>query len=312
MERVIEREWLDTLPADDAGAIGSRRDLRRLNWWMGHGRIMARELSSALNGDRPARIVELGAGDGEFMLDVARRLSRRWPGANVMLVDQQDTVARRTLAQFEGLGWLAEAIRADVFDWLAEESCATAIVSSTCSGMGGKNSSPSPRTSPPPERCNWKKARPHPGPLPRGEGESSAALTQKEHLVSSFDPSQRATAVCDDGPAGDSPPRYIILANLFLHHFAEAPLLEMLRGIARVARVFIALEPRRSRFALAASKQLWAIGCNQVTRHDAPASVRAGFAGKELSRLWPANGDWHLEERQVGWFSHAFIARRRE
>jgi hypothetical protein len=117
--------------------------------------------------------------------------------------------------------------------------------------------------------------------------------------------------VCHRGTADDSRSRDIIIANLFLHHFKEAQLTEMLGGIARVASVFIALEPRRSRWALAASKQLWAIGCNHVTRHDAPASVRAGFAGKELSRLWPANRHWHLEERSVGWFSHAFIARRR-
>ena len=104
----------------------------------------------------------------------------------------------------------------------------------------------------------------------------------------------------------------VVISNLFLHHFEEARLAELLRGIARVARVFVALEPRRSRWALAASRNLWAIGCNGVTRHDAPVSVRAGFAGDELSRLWPADGEWQLAERRAGWFSHLIVAKRRQ
>jgi hypothetical protein len=100
-----------------------------------------------------------------------------------------------------------------------------------------------------------------------------------------------------------------VIANLFLHHFENARLAELLRGIARIARVFIAVEPRRSPWALAFSRQLWAIGCNRVTRHDAPVSVRAGFAGNELSRLWPVEAKWKLEERPAGCFSHLFVAR---
>jgi hypothetical protein len=38
-------------------------------------------------------------------------------------------------------------------------------------------------------------------------------------------------------------------------------------------------------------------------------SVRAGFSGRELSALWP-KGDWLLEERHAGLFSHLFTARR--
>src|SRR5947208_17107735 len=92
MQRFVEPELLDTLPADDPGAVGSRRDLQRLNAWMGHGQIMARALRSALDGAAPQQLVELGAGDGEFMLRLARRLSPRWPGVRVTLVDQKETV----------------------------------------------------------------------------------------------------------------------------------------------------------------------------------------------------------------------------
>jgi hypothetical protein len=47
-----------------------------------------------------------------------------------------------------------------------------------------------------------------------------------------------------------------------------------------------------------------------VTRHDAVLSVRAGFAGRELSALWPSADGWKLEERRAGLFSHLFVAHR--
>src|SRR5208283_4278738 len=75
MKRIIEPELLDELPSDDPRAAGSRRDLRRLNTWMRNHAIMADALQTDANGQTPKRIVELGAGDGDFLLRVARRLS---------------------------------------------------------------------------------------------------------------------------------------------------------------------------------------------------------------------------------------------
>jgi hypothetical protein len=99
-----------------------------------------------------------------------------------------------------------------------------------------------------------------------------------------------------------------IVANLFLHHF-EVPQLRALFALAaRSTSSFIACEPRRARIPLAGSRVLGLIGCNDVTRHDAHVSVRAGFSGAELSALWPADGSWRLEERRAGLFSHLFIA----
>jgi hypothetical protein len=57
---------------------------------------------------------------------------------------------------------------------------------------------------------------------------------------------------------------------------------------------------------------LWAIGCGPVTRHDARLSIQAGFAGNELSELWPEKQGWRLSEQPAGWFSHLFIARRED
>ena len=101
-----------------------------------------------------------------------------------------------------------------------------------------------------------------------------------------------------------------IVANLFLHHFQDDALSRLLEGVAARTRCFVACEPRRSSLALNGSRLLGLIGCNDVTRHDAVASVRAGFDGDELSRLWPAGAGWKLEERGRGLFSHAFVAHR--
>jgi SAM-dependent methyltransferase len=115
-----------------------------------------------------------------------------------------------------------------------------------------------------------------------------------------------ATADVFDFLDGADEPFDAIFVNLFLHHFADAPLARLLAGVARRTALFVACEPRRSAVALAGSRLLWALGCNDVTRHDALASVRAGFAGREIASLWPA-ADWRVAERR--WlFSHLFTA----
>ena len=54
---------------------------------------------------------------------------------------------------------------------------------------------------------------------------------------------------------------------------------------------------------------LFFLGCNDVTRHDAAVSVRAGFREAEISAVWPS-GPWSLREEARGLFSHLFVARR--
>lgn len=103
----------------------------------------------------------------------------------------------------------------------------------------------------------------------------------------------------------------IITANLFLHHFEGEALARLLVLAAGRAPHFIACEPRRNAFALLGSKLLWALGCNDVTRHDAVASVRAGFTNLELAALWPQDTPqcrWRLNERAVFPFTHLFTA----
>lgn len=108
---------------------------------------------------------------------------------------------------------------------------------------------------------------------------------------------------------GSAPEQDVITANLFLHHFDDDALRRLLAACAEKCRIFLALEPRRSALGLAGCAALPLIGCNSVTRHDARVSVEAGFAGRELTALWPQNG-WNIEERAHFPFGHAFIARR--
>lgn len=102
----------------------------------------------------------------------------------------------------------------------------------------------------------------------------------------------------------------VMLANLFLHHFAEEQLATLLRLAAARTNLLIACEPRRSQVALTACRLLWLIGCNRVTQHDAAVSVRAGFNGRDLSTLWPRGSEWQLSEQPAGLFSHRFVAQR--
>ena len=118
LPRRVEPEWLDELPQTDPRAVWSRRDLKRINGWMLQGRIMTRLVVAAFEERTPRALIELGAGDGTFMLTLARRLSSRWRKVKVTLVDRQSIVTERTRRAFHDLGWQAEVISADVFEFL--------------------------------------------------------------------------------------------------------------------------------------------------------------------------------------------------
>jgi hypothetical protein len=62
MQRCVEPELLDTLPASDPAAQRSRRELRLINAIMGNHRWLANEVRCGI---QPGwRVLELGAGDG--------------------------------------------------------------------------------------------------------------------------------------------------------------------------------------------------------------------------------------------------------
>jgi SAM-dependent methyltransferase len=224
--RHVEPEILDRLPADDPRAIRSRRDLRLCNALMRQPAIMARLIQRHCE-DPPRRVVDIGSGDGTFMLALARRLALRWQNVSLTLIDRQPVVGRPTIDAFARLGWRVESLCADAFEFF-------------------------------------------------GSGRQ-------------FD---------------------LVTANLFLHHFPAGGLANLLARIARSTSVFAAGEPRRGVAAALGTRLLWALGCNDVTLHDAPASVRAGFRGLELSGLWPKSSGWVLHERGAPPFTHSFAATR--
>ena len=219
-KKIMVPELLDFLPADDPRAIRSRRDLVRINAVMGQSRIMAKALAQF---PQPRLLVDLGGGDGSFLLAVARRM--KWRDVRAVILDRQAIVGPDTRQAFKALGWTCEVVQGDIFDTL-------------------------PRLSPD-----------------------------------------------------------IVAANLFLHHLEDAALQGLLGLVAARARGFVACEPCRASLPLLGARLLFALGANDVTRHDAVASVRAGFSAGELSRHWPAGG-WRLQERGVFPFTHLFVAAR--
>jgi hypothetical protein len=108
---------------------------------------------------------------------------------------------------------------------------------------------------------------------------------------------------------GRARPVDVIVANLFLHHFEDERLAELLERASRLTSALVACEPHRFRFAWAAGRLVILLGCGPVTRHDAIASVKAGFRGGELTAKWPAS-DWRVTEGRAGLFSHRFGAWR--
>lgn len=221
LERKLVPEILDHLAPDDPRALASRRDLARINWFMRQSAIMAKALSDF---PAPKLLADLGGGDGRFLLSVARRLAKRWPGVKALILDQQAIVSAQTRGQFAALGWDCEVLQGDIFQTLPQ--------------------------------------------------------------------------ITPD----------IVTVNLFLHHLDDAALARLLALAAERAQGFAACEPRRSGFALFASHLVFALGANDVTRHDAVASVRAGFRASELSKLWPQDHGWQLDEHGSFPFTHVFKA----
>jgi hypothetical protein len=228
MSRIVESELLDNLAPDDPRAIASRRDLARINKIMGSAGAMAAMLRPL---PQPDLLVDMGSGDGRFLLSMARKLE--WQGTDALAADRQDIVSRRTKYQFEQLGWTCRSAAGDIFEVLES--------------------------------------------LPAAEAGGNAPV--------------------------------IVTANLFLHHFDDDDLKRLLALASSRCNAFIACEPRRSPFALLAARLTLLIGANDVSRHDAVASVKAGFSERELSALWPSEG-WTVRENARFPFSHCFSAVR--
>jgi hypothetical protein len=120
LPRRVEPELLDQLPANDPRAIRSRRDLTRVNAWMRNAACMAAALRRYADGRQPQTVADLGCGDGQFMIQVARRLAPYWRNVTVILQDRQNIVSEATRESLAALQWRAETVTADVFEFLAD------------------------------------------------------------------------------------------------------------------------------------------------------------------------------------------------
>ncbi|MER9328482.1 class I SAM-dependent methyltransferase [Mesorhizobium sp. M0488] len=114
--RSLVPEILDGLAADDPRALASRRDLRRINALMFQAPVMVSLLRKFVP-KPPRRMLEIGAGDGTFMLKLARRMARHWHGVELTMLDRVGLATPDLHADFDRLGWKLESITADVFDW---------------------------------------------------------------------------------------------------------------------------------------------------------------------------------------------------
>lgn len=122
MPRLVAPETLDGLAESDPDAVRSRRDLQRVHRAMGTRGILRRALGGMAmqgSGAGPLRVLELGAGDGSLMLDVAQTLKAQWPRVELTLLDRQRLVAPATLAAYAQIGWQATVQVVDVLDWAA-------------------------------------------------------------------------------------------------------------------------------------------------------------------------------------------------
>ena len=118
--RCLGPDLLDQLPADDPRAVRSRRDIKIINTIMGQPGIMAHTLLRHCP-HNPRLLMDLGSGDGTFMLRVARRLASRWQRVHVILLDRVGIVSEETRRGFKALGWEVETVADDVFAYLQRQ-----------------------------------------------------------------------------------------------------------------------------------------------------------------------------------------------
>lgn len=129
MIRRVERELLDDLPPDHPDAIRERNDLIRINAWMGNVCIMTRALGNVQRGRQNTELtlVELGAGDGEFLWRVAKRMSG-WSKVTATLVDQQSLLKPVLQRNFAEIDWHVHTAQSDVFEWLRNGSACDVMI----------------------------------------------------------------------------------------------------------------------------------------------------------------------------------------
>lgn len=126
-DRRILPEILDGLEPSDRRAMASRRDLRLINWLMGHRRKCRRIFGGLPMPGNSAgiRILEIGAGDGRLLLPAIRGSGVT---GTLLLVDCVDVVPENVRSAWQRLGWELSVRREDVFVALEERETSFDVI----------------------------------------------------------------------------------------------------------------------------------------------------------------------------------------
>jgi len=89
---------------------------------MGNARITAAALTEPTRAAHPQRLVDLGAGDGDFLLQLTRHLPSLPAGLEVVLVDRHNTAEPSILEALRTDGFRPRMDQADALDWLRAAS----------------------------------------------------------------------------------------------------------------------------------------------------------------------------------------------
>lgn len=122
MQRQVLPELLDRLPGDHPDAIHSHRDLRRIHAWMGNARRVGSWLSRAASQEPPRRLIDLGAGDGAFLLRCVRQATHLPRKLELVLIDQRESMDPTVLAELRGHGFRPRIETIDALHWLQSAS----------------------------------------------------------------------------------------------------------------------------------------------------------------------------------------------
>ncbi|MCY3005460.1 MAG: methyltransferase domain-containing protein [Planctomycetota bacterium] len=112
---------------------------------------------------------------------------------------------------------------------------------------------------------------------------SSAGLSEDQLRFEVVD----ALGEIDTGPIDTGPHADIVMNSLFMHHFEESSVVDLLSRSAQLARVAVVADDlNRTQLGWFLAKTgCWLLSSSRVVRFDGPQSVRAAFTCTEIASI---------------------------